>query len=134
MTRIPRTSAIAAAAPLICAIHCAITPLLVVSLPALAGGVWFEVGTYVLSFLLATWSVVTGVRHHGAWQVALPVVGGLLAWGLLLVAPTEPPYAEALRGVAAATVAVGLLWNARRRHHAGASERCCPACASDHGA
>jgi hypothetical protein len=132
MTRVPRSTAVATIAPLVCAIHCALTPLLVVSLPTVVAGFWFEIGTFVLSATLATWSVVGGVRHHGAWQVALPVGGGLLAWGILLATPVEPPHAEALHAASAAVVAVGLLWNARRRHHAGTTGPCA-ACAGDHG-
>jgi hypothetical protein len=132
MTRVPRTMTVATLAQLACAIHCALTPLLVVSIPAMAVGFWFEIATFVLSLILATWSVIGGVRHHGVWQVALPVGAGLVAWGLLLASPFEAPHAEALHATSAAVVAVGLLWNARRRHHAMHTGPCA-GCASDHG-
>ncbi len=132
VTQCTQRMPVAALAPLLCAVHCIATPLLVASIPALAGGAVFEVGAFGLSLVLATWSVIGGIRHHGDWQVAAPVGAGLAAWAVLLHDPSVTRHAEVLQAVAAGLVAAGLLWNARRRHHA-TSTGPCPACAGDHG-
>ncbi|MBN9385703.1 MAG: MerC domain-containing protein [Chitinophagaceae bacterium] len=62
-------------ASIICAIHCAILPLLLVSLPVLGVNIIhnaaFEYGMIVLAFLVGSLALLHGFRHHhrhpGPW-------------------------------------------------------------------
>ncbi|HVU57706.1 MAG TPA: MerC domain-containing protein [Puia sp.] len=70
-------------ASVLCAIHCAVLPLLVVSLPVLGINIihnaYFEYGMIVLAFLIGSWSLLHGFRrHHGRSIPLLLFTGGLL--------------------------------------------------------
>jgi hypothetical protein len=62
-------------ASILCAIHCAILPLLLVSLPVLGVNIihnaYFEYGMIVLAFLVGSLALFHGFRHHhrhpGPW-------------------------------------------------------------------
>lgn len=114
-------------APLACAIHCALTPVLVAAMPALALSRTAELALFGASGFLATWATLSGTRVHRDARPAITVGAGLTSWGAQLLA-AAPPAGEAGLAGAAAVTAVGLLWNARLRHLAEERACACPAC------
>lgn len=119
----------ASLAPIICAVHCAVTPILVFTAPALAPGPLLE---WVL--LAATTAVVAvalawGVRVHGHWSPFLLIGMGLLAWCASLLHLFHPLPEDFTTVVASLTVATGLVWNSRL--HCGSRSVECSACAME---
>lgn len=114
-TRVLRHS-LAAAAPLLCAVHCVATPLLVAVLPAFAMGEAAEVVLFVASVLLVGWATLSGSRVHRQAGPALVVGLGLSTWGGLLFGALPAVGGELGIALAALVTAAGLVWNARLRH------------------
>lgn len=128
MTARPLRHSLAAAAPLLCAIHCVATPLLVAVLPAIALGHAAEVAMFSASVVLAGWSVRSGtVVHHRAGP-ALVAGLGLGMWGALLFGALPPLGGELGIALAALCTASGLLWNARLRHSSSEVGCSCTSC------
>ena len=75
---------IGATGSLVCAIHCAVLPLLIATLPSLGVAVWlgegFEQGFVLFATLLGLFSVVWGYRRHRAVRAL-----GLLLPGLAVL-------------------------------------------------
>lgn len=73
-----------AAGSLLCALHCALLPLLIAVLPSLGVAAWlgdgFERGFVLFATLLGLFSVVWGYRRHGAVRAL-----GLLLPGLAVL-------------------------------------------------
>jgi len=70
-------------ASVLCAIHCAVLPLVLASLPVLGiniiHNVYFEYGMILLAFLVGSWALLHGFRrHHGRLIPLLLFTGGLL--------------------------------------------------------
>lgn len=70
-------------ASVLCAIHCAVLPLLLVSLPVLGINIIhnasFEYGMIALAFLIGSWALSHGFRrHHGRPGPWLLFTGGML--------------------------------------------------------
>ena len=77
---------------LLCAVHCALTPLLLASLPALGVTVWFngslEWALVLFVTLLGLFSLGWSYRRHRALHALALLVPGLLAlWAGLLYPP-----------------------------------------------
>lgn len=122
----------ASLAPLVCAVHCAATPILIVVAPALAPGERTEMWLLGATVLLASGAIAAGVRRHGRIAPALPVVAGTFAWTASLLHLFHPVPEEVTTVAATLVVAAGLTWNARVRCAAGAAdEGPCPACAGE---
>jgi hypothetical protein len=102
-------------APVVCAIHCAATPLLAVVAPSLAPGPvveWLLLGVTVGIALVALgW----GFRHHGQRHPLLWAATGLVAWGISLAGGFAPLAEEATTIFATLIVAGALVWNGRLR-------------------
>lgn len=104
----------ATTAPLLCAIHCAATPLLVVVAPALSESFLLEIVLFGASLVLSVVSLGTGIRNHGRSIAWAPVALGLVAWAASLLEVFVPLAPESVTTLLASlTVAGGLLWNAR---------------------
>jgi hypothetical protein len=122
----------ASAAPLLCAAHCALTPLLVVAAPTLAPGETVEFVLYGGTILLASWALAKGLRQHGDLRPVLPIALGLVAWGASLLHVFHPIPEEATTVVAALVVAGGLVWNARLHCAVDAETACgCDTCETE---
>ena len=70
-------------ASVLCAIHCAVLPLVLASLPGLGikiiHNAYFEYGMILLAFLVGSWALLHGFRrHHGRLIPLLLFTGGLL--------------------------------------------------------
>jgi MerC mercury resistance protein len=68
---------------ILCAIHCAVLPLVVASLPVLGINIihnlFFEYGMIGLAFLIGTWALSHGFRkHHRRYIPWLLFTGGML--------------------------------------------------------
>ena len=83
---------VGATGSLLCAVHCALTPLLLASLPALGVTVWFngslEWALVLFVTLLGLFSLGWSYRRHRALHALALLVPGLLAlWAGLLYPP-----------------------------------------------
>ncbi|HWK90240.1 MAG TPA: MerC domain-containing protein [Longimicrobium sp.] len=117
----------AAGVPLLCAVHCVATPLVVLFSPALALSTGAEAAVQALAVLLAAMIAPFGIRAHRRWEVVLPMVAGA---GLWLIARTSAPaggWEIALDVSGALLIAGGMVWNARLRHRAACHSCGCPA-------
>jgi len=103
----------ASAAPILCAIHCALTPIVVVLAPALALGETVEFALLFITIVLAVWALSRGLRQHGDIRPVFPITLGLVAWGASLLDFFQPVPEEATTILATLVVAAGLIWNAR---------------------
>lgn len=105
---------------LACALHCAFQPLLLMALPFLGLGFLMneQVETVFLGFsvLLASWSIVAGIRHHGQRQ-ALPVL--ILASLAILLSRFTETYEPLLAIAGALGIVAAHLYNLHlhKRHH-----------------
>jgi hypothetical protein len=116
MDRLRNPDTWAVAAPMLCAVHCAATPLLVVFLPALALTPAAESWLLALSAVVATLAIVPGIRVHGRLEVVVPVALGLFVWGAALAHWLHPLPEPLVSSVGAMGVAGGIFWSARLRH------------------
>lgn len=85
---------------LLCALHCALQPLLLATLPLLGLGVLLneelESVFLLLSLVMAFWSLSAGMRHHGQkWLWGLWLLSGSLIAGSRLWENFEMPLAVA---------------------------------------
>jgi len=83
---------IGATGSIVCAIHCALLPIVIAVLPSLGIAVWlgdgFEQAFVLFATLLGLFSVVWGYRRHGAIRALGLLVPGLAAlWAGVLYAP-----------------------------------------------
>lgn len=79
---------------LVCAIHCALLPIVIATLPALGVATWlgdgFEQAFVMFATLLGLFSVAWGYRRHGAVRALGLLVPGLAAlWFGILYAPVH---------------------------------------------
>ncbi|HSX63214.1 MAG TPA: MerC domain-containing protein [Pseudoxanthomonas sp.] len=82
----------AAAGSMICALHCAVTPLLLAIIPSLGLSLWlgdgFERGFVVFVTVLGLFSLVWGYRRHRVFRALGMLLTGLAAlWAGVLYAP-----------------------------------------------
>lgn len=74
---------VGATASLLCALHCALLPLLLAALPALGLGFlgehWFEAAFTGFAIVLASTTLLLGWRRHRRWQALALLVPGVLA-------------------------------------------------------
>jgi hypothetical protein len=125
---IPHPWGWATVAPVVCAVHCAAAPLLVVVAPALVENPALEFGLLGATVLLAGVALALGFRRHGNPLAALPVLAGVLAWWASLSHVFHPIHEDLTTAAAALVVAGGLLWNARL--HCAGGESSGTGCAS----
>jgi hypothetical protein len=102
-----------AAWSLLCAVHCAVLPLVLVLMPSLALGVWWDEGVERMTVsgvtLVALSSLGLGYRRHHGWSALLLGVPGLtLMWMALLVAPVHESVPAHALAMACGGVLVGL--------------------------
>lgn len=122
-------------APLLCAVHCAAAPLLVLVAPAVVENPAVEFGLLAATVILAGVALSLGVGRHRNAAPVLPVGVGILAWWASLSHVFHPVPEELTTSLAALVVAGGLLWNARLQClTADPSGPTCSSCeATEHG-
>lgn len=106
----------AVAAPLICAVHCIVTPLLILALPALAPAESVERGILVGSALLAGLSLRTSLPVHRDRRVLAPVGLGLGVWAVSELHILPEAFHAVWTTIGSLLLALGLFWSARLRH------------------
>jgi len=118
----------ASVAPLACAVHCLLTPVLVVLAPWMAVDAvweaWMLAGTLGLGGL-ASW---TGIRVHGQYRVLAPVLFGSGLWAAALAGWFAPIPEPAVAVVGAGAMAAGTYWSGRLRSAVLADACGCIAC------
>lgn len=114
-------------APILCAVHCMVTPVLIVSAPAFALGETIEWGLLGASVVLGGFAMASGLRTHESLLPALLALFGVLAWTGSLLYLYRPIPEEATTIAAALTVAGALVWNSRL--HCASKAVHCSACA-----
>ena len=108
----------AAALPLLCAAHCAVSPLLVLVAPALALPESAEAGVKLASAALAAALLWRGMRAHGRVAPALPAALGLAVWAVVGAAGVHGAAERAWTVAGALLLAAGMAWSGRLRHRA----------------
>ena len=116
------TDRVGAAASFVCAVHCALLPLVIALLPAIGLGILanhaFERAFIAFAALLAVVSLVTGYRRHRrfrAFWFLLPGVALMLA-GLAVDFDARPTWHAVLVSVGGTLVALSHLANLRLAH------------------
>jgi hypothetical protein len=117
----------ATVAPLACAVHCAVTPVLVITAPNLVPGSSVEWFLLSIAFVVGLAALASGVRAHEDLRPAIPVVLGLGLWAISLMHLFHPIPEELTTVIATLIVAGGLFWNSRL--HCAQRDRVCEACA-----
>ncbi|CAN5790821.1 hypothetical protein BH23GEM6_BH23GEM6_01490 [soil metagenome] len=105
----------AAAAPLLCAVHCVATPVLLVIAPAIAVNQTLEYLMMGAAALISVAVGLSGFRHHGEALIWVPIIAGLALWALGSMSTTgfEERLLTASGGI---LLAAGLIWSARLLH------------------
>ncbi len=114
------------AAPLLCAVHCLLTPVLIFTVPVLAVSSTLEWSFLMLTAVLAVPALISGLRTHGEAKVVGPIVLGLLLWAGSLLHVFHPLNEEVTTLLAALITATGLVWNSRL--HCATGQESCTAC------
>src|SRR5688572_18001394 len=116
------TDRVGAAASFVCAVHCALLPLVIALLPAIGLGILanhaFERAFIAFAAVLAVFSLVTGYRRHRrfrAFWFLLPGVALMLA-GLAVDFDAQPSLHAVLVSVGGTLVALSHLANLRLAH------------------
>lgn len=117
----------ATVAPLTCAVHCAVTPVLIIAAPSLAPGSTLEWVLLATAVVVGLAALASGVRAHEDLRPAVPVALGLGLWTLSLLHLFRPLPEELTTVAATLIVAGGLFWNSRL--HCARRDRACEACA-----
>ena len=122
-----RVAAWAPAAPVLCAVHCIATPLVVSLLPAAGAGEAAEPWLLAAVLVLATIALRTELRTHGQRRVLVPAVAGFAVWTASLAGWLEPAPEGLTTTLGSLAVAGAMVWSARLRHAATCRGCGCPA-------
>ncbi len=126
--QIQPTSRWTAFAPLLCAVHCALTPFLVMAMPTLFATTKVDWGFLAVTVVLSGSPVVAGLRKHRRILPAALIGGGCLLWAVSLLRIVQSVPENLSTPIAAMAVALGLLWNARLPGAIVMSDCTCSAC------
>lgn len=117
----------AAAVPLLCAVHCLASPVLVMAAPALALGHGAEALVQAVSAVLAGLMAWSGTRAHGRRAVLAPIVAGVVLWAAPALVGWTGMMETAAHAAGGILLAGGMIWSARLRHDAACHHCGCPA-------
>ena len=106
------------AAPLLCALHCLATPMVVLLAPTLAPMREAEAILLGICTVLSIGFAAEGVRRHGRYGIWLPIAAGLVLWTASLAGWLAPLPEAATTVVGSVATAAGLFRNATLRHRA----------------
>lgn len=125
-SRIDRVGALAS---MLCAVHCALLPLVFGVLPALGLGFLaahgFEQIFVSFAIVLASISLLFGLRKHGSYRALMILIPGiiLLVVGVLIGADHSNPWHATVVSIGGALIALSHLINIRLTHVHGPSCR-----------
>lgn len=117
----------AAAVPLLCAVHCLASPVLVMAAPALALGHAGEAVVQAASVVVAALMAWSGMRVHGRRAVLAPMIAGVAIWAAPTLAGWEGAAETLAHAAGGVLLAGGMIWSARLRHRAACHHCGCPA-------
>lgn len=104
-------------APALCALHCALSPLLALAIPA-AAGPGAERWGFAASAALAGVGLAAGLRTHRRPLPAALIVAGLVLWGVPLLGLALPVPETLTTAIGSLVAAGGMMWSARLAHRA----------------
>lgn len=104
-------------APVVCAVHCLATPILLVVAPAIAGSWQLEGILMLVAILFSVPAIWRGYSLHRRAEVWLPAVLGALLWGAELAGLFSVVPGVLLTLTGSTLMAGALLWNFRLRRH-----------------
>jgi hypothetical protein len=108
-----------------CAVHCLAHPVMVLVLPAAALGERLE-GAVLLGLLgVSAALLLSGIRRHGRYVPALPVVAATMLWVVALAGLVPEPAKAMLIAAGGLLSFWGLTWS-RRLEHACPCGECVP--------
>lgn len=107
-----RGSRLAACAAALCGLHCALTPVLVVTAPALALSEGVERGAWAVTVLLGSAMLLLGPARRNA-PVILIFTGGAALWAASLAGWLEPLPETVTSSVGSLTIAGAMVLSAR---------------------
>ena len=112
--------------PLVCAIHCILTPLATPTLSVLGHNSGVEYGLLAAAFVMAMTAFGFALKHHRNALVWLMGLIGFLVWGVSLTGGFLS-FSEAQGSTVGSVVVAGsLLWNGHLRHRAVCGKCICP--------
>ncbi|MBW3656478.1 MAG: MerC domain-containing protein [Gemmatimonadetes bacterium] len=117
----------AAALPLLCSVHCIVTPLLAVAAPAFAIAPGAEHTIQLVSAVLAVAMACSGPRTHGRLIVLAPMGLGMGVWVLVETIGAGGAAEQEAHVAGGLLLAAGMLWNGQLRHQASCHHCGCPA-------
>jgi hypothetical protein len=94
-----------------CAVHCLAQPVVVVALPLAALGERVEGAVLLALPLLAGTVLWWGLRRHGRYGPALPVLGGMALWSVALAGAVEEPAKALVIATGGGLSFWGLTWS-----------------------
>lgn len=116
-----------------CAVHCLAHPVLVLVLPMAAVGEAVEGAVLAGLLVVAALLLRSGIRRHGRYEPALPVVGAMLLWGVALADLVPEPAKAVLIAGGGLLSFWGLTWS-RRLVHACNCGDCTPGATQERSA
>ncbi|MBH16142.1 MAG: hypothetical protein CME30_02520 [Gemmatimonadetes bacterium] len=115
-----------AAVPLVCAVHCILTPMATPTLSVLGHNSGIEYGLLAVAFLMATTAYGVAWRHHRNHLVWFLGLLGFMIWMVSLEGSFLALSESRGSMVGSFVVAGTLLWNGHLRHKAVCGECICP--------
>jgi hypothetical protein len=115
-------------APLVCALHCAAAPLLVVAAPGFARIARLEWPLMGVALVLGGWALARGNGAHRGRGAGSAFVLGIALWSASLLGWLEPLPEGATTVAGSLIAAAALFWNARLVHQSSCRTCGCPAC------
>ena len=107
---------------LLCAIHCVLTPLIILSLPIMAryylGNSFFHLALALMIIPVGVFAFVVGYRHHRKFQVLLLGIPGLIFISFVPYAVHQMgiPLNEPLLMVVGSSLLISAHWINQRAH------------------
>lgn len=118
----------APATPLICALHCVLTPFLLALAPGLSVLAALEGPLLAASAIVCTLTLRSGIRAHRQIAVVGPAAAGLTVWAASLSGALAPVPEPPTTVIGSLVVAGAMVWNVRLRHRAAREACACPTC------
>jgi hypothetical protein len=131
VARVGSTKNVAEWAPLMCAVHCLVTPLVALAAPVAAGAERYEPLIMLMAGIVVVATLQASVRAHRRLLPIVPVLAGGLLWIVSLAGGAVAVPEWLLGGTGGVLIYAGVRWSARLRAEALAGCCSCPACGGE---
>jgi hypothetical protein len=108
-------------ATVVCAVHCVLSPVLVLALPVVALGEVVERAVLLALLPVSLWLLWRGVRRHHRVGPCVPMAAGLACWLIALAGAAHGLAQAVLVASGGAVVYVSLQWSTRMAARCGCS-------------